>query len=200
MFHIRPRDGAGFTGAMDRAGVHAQPVRQMPHRRRDRGTGRGRGCFRSLRLDRGGFRRRPRRGRLMNRCPHLGGGLGDPGQRGSHWNGFADAHQEICHDALLEGLHIHDGLVRVHDCHKVAAAHVVTGLDEPFDQLAVLHVSPERGHEEVTHRCPPWPWRRRRSVLRKAGRPARGAWRRGSAPRRCRPGPPARRGQRTPAR
>ena len=59
--------------------------------------------------------------------------------------------QELFEHAGREGLHLHVGLVRVHDGDDVAALDAVTRVLLPLDQRSRAHVGSEGGHEELAH-------------------------------------------------
>jgi len=53
--------------------------------------------------------------------------------------------------ACLEDLDFDGALLGLNHRHNIAFGHVIAGLDQPFDQLAFLHVGTERGHGEKAH-------------------------------------------------
>jgi hypothetical protein len=61
----------------------------------------------------------------------------------SHVDGFADRDEQLADRPVVEALDFDVGLVGVDDRDKVAAVHVVTGLHEPLEDRAFVHIGTE---------------------------------------------------------
>jgi hypothetical protein len=200
VFHVGAGDRAALARAADPRRIHPKLVCQMP----DRGRNRHRCCGSAFRLCGrarclGRFRTRLGLGACRPRACLTGavvGGLGNQCQGSADGHRAANIHQEFGHHALFEGLHIHNGLVRVHNGHHIAAVHEVSRLDQPLHHLAVLHVRAKGGHPEFTHGSLPPPGQQPRCVRPREVLPVPGVWRRAAALRRYRRGPRGRPGRR----
>ena len=108
----------------------------------------------------GGGRRRwggcSSRGRGESRCSwglgcHLGNlslGFNDQTNCFAHRRRATGRHQHSRQVALVEGLHIHIGLIRLDDQHGLAALNLVAWLLEPLHDLALRHGGGEGRHED----------------------------------------------------
>jgi hypothetical protein len=55
--------------------------------------------------------------------------------------------EDLAHMPIIDGFHLHGGLVRLDLRDNVARAHGIALADMPFDELALLHGRRERRHE-----------------------------------------------------
>ena len=191
------RSPAGAGPARRRRGARRRGAAARVRRRRGRGAAAGAGggaggCGgRRAAAARDGTRRSRRRAFVddgRQRCADL-----------EHV--VAHGHEQLADHAVVEDLDLDVGFVGLDHRDQVAAVHRVARLHEPFEQPPLGHVGAERRHAEharFSHRSPASP--PRRPPRPKGARHPRDASRTASAPRRCTPARPARRGRRTPAR
>ena len=99
---------------------------------------------------------RRRRSSCSGRGRRLGLGISDlrfafhdQSDRLPHRRGAAGRHQHRGQIAVLEGLHIHVGLVGLHHEHRLPPSDLVAGLLQPFHDLALRHGGAEGRHEDV---------------------------------------------------